>query len=173
MGKKATMRLGETLMKIKGTAELNKCPCFAWGSPGDVAIIGKAPEDINGRVCRVRLPDQDGESIFRLFSNGQKIRAYLMDSYELFDEYSADLVEVTGEVLAVVHIYEQEQEAPKATTAWEKRVKKAVKGLLLPHKDFEQIMKRHTNASSWETLNVAYCLGVETGRKEAAKNDKG
>ena len=82
-------------------------------------------------------------------------------------------MEVHGEVLAIVHQYGVEPEAPKASTAWEKRVKKALKGRFISFKDQEQILKRHTNAGRWTTLNVAYCLGAEAGRKEAMSDDKG
>ena len=170
----AIMKFGKMLTTAATISTVGEgVPSFGWASPNDIVILGKVPADINGRVCLVSLPDDEQRRIVRLYQNGKQIRTYYMDDYDCCGEYPTDTVEVHGEVLAIVHQYGVEAEAPKATTAWEKRVKKALKGHIIPFKDHEQILKRHTNNGRWATLNVAYCLGAETGRKEALGNDKG
>lgn len=170
----AIMKFGEMLTHAANIYAVGAAgPSFAWASPNDIVILGKTPDDINGRVCLVSLPDDEKRRFVRLYRHGNTIKTYYMDDYDCSGEYPANGVEVHGEVLAIVHQYGVEPEAPKASTAWEKRVKKALKGRFIPFKDQEQILKRHTNAGRWTTLNVAYCLGAEAGRKEAMSDDKG
>lgn len=170
----AIMKFGEMLTHAANIYAAGAAgPAFAWASPDDIVILGKTPDDINGRVCLVSLPDDEKRRFVRLYRHGNKIKTYYMDDYDCSGEYPANGVEVHGEVLAIVHQYGVEPEAPKASTAWEKRVKKALKGRFISFKDQEQILKRHTNAGRWTTLNVAYCLGAEAGRKEAMSDDKG
>ncbi|WP_418544635.1 hypothetical protein [Hominenteromicrobium sp.] len=175
MSKNSTiMKFGEMLTNAANFYTVGSAgPAFAWASPNDIVILGKIPDDINGRVCLVSLPDDEKRRFVRLYRHGNKIKTYYMDDYDCSGEYPANGVEVHGEVLAIVHQYGVEPEAPKASTAWEKRVKKALKGRFISFKDQEQILKRHTNAGRWTTLNVAYCLGAEAGRKEAMSDDKG
>lgn len=162
------MKFGEMLTHAANFSAVGAAgPSFAWASPNDIVILGKTPDDINGRVCLVSLPDDEKRRFVRLYRHGNTIKTYYMDDYDCSGEYPANGVEVHGEVLAIVHQYGVEPEAPKASTAWEKRVKKALKGRFISFKDQEQILKRHTNAGRWTTLNVAYCLGAEAGRKEA------
>lgn len=170
----AIMKFGEMLTNAANFYAVGAAgPAFAWASPDDIVILGKTPDDINGRVCLVSLPDDEKRRFVRLYRHGNTIKTYYMDDYDCSGEYPANGVEVHGEVLAIVHQYGVEPEAPKASTAWEKRVKKALKGRFISFKDQEQILKRHTNAGRWTTLNVAYCLGAEAGRKEAMSDDKG
>lgn len=169
----AIMKFGKMLSVAKNFCTIGTVSPFAWASPDDIVIMGSVPDDINGRVFLVSVPDEENRIYVRLYRHGNKIKAYYMDDYDCFGEYPADSVKIHQEVLAIVHPYGVEPEAPRASTTWEKRVKKALKSHVIPFKDQEQILKRHTNAGCWTTLNVAYCLGAEAGKKEAAKNDKG
>ena len=170
----AIMEFGTMLTQSADIVTIGESPTFSWAANGDIVILGNAPEDFDGRVCSVKLPDSEKQIFVRLFRNGNKIRAYFMDNYELYKEYPADTVEIAAEVLAVVHQYKKEPETPKATKAWEKRVKKALKDRYIPYRDYEKIIKHHTHGTGgYEALRVAYCLGVATGRKEAVSHDAG
>lgn len=96
------------------------------------------------------------------------MRLGYMDNYDVWKSYPAEAVTVLGEVLAVVHLYEP-MEPPKAETAWDKRVKRAVKDALrkFTYKDYEQLQKHHQSGRTFDTLAAAFSIGYQAGKKEA------
>ena len=170
----AIIKFGNILSKSNNIQTVGNSPSFSWAEVDDVVITGEAPEDYDGRVCLVKLPDEEQNIFVRLFKHGKKVRAYYMDNYEFYKEYPASEVVVKSEVLAIVHLYDKTDEAPKAATAWERRVKASLKSTHLPIKDYDKIVTQGVvGRGRYESLNVAYCLGAEAARKEARKNDAG
>ena len=106
MSNRAIMKFGEMLTKSKDIRTTGSGgPIFAWAAPGDIVICGEAPEDFDGRVCSVKLPDEETSLLCRLYRDGENVRVGFMDDYDIWKSYPADVVTIRYEVLAVVHQY--------------------------------------------------------------------
>lgn len=78
----AIMKFGEMLTHAANFSAVGAAgPSFAWASPNDIVILGKTPDDINGRVCLVSLPDDEKRRFVRLYRHGNTIKTYYMDDY--------------------------------------------------------------------------------------------
>mgnify|MGYP007102785981 CR=1 FL=1 len=125
----AIMKFGEMLTHAANFSAVGAAgPSFAWASPNDIVILGKTPDDINGRVCLVSLPDDEKRRFVRLYRHGNTIKTYYMDDYDCSGEYPANGVEVHGEVLAIVHQYGVEPEAPQSIHGVGKACEKGIEG---------------------------------------------
>lgn len=164
----AIMEFGRMLRKSTNISTVKGSPTFAWAADGDIVIMGKAPEDFHGRVCSVKLPDEETPLFSRLYKDGENVLLGYMDDYDVWKSYPAETVTVLGEVLAVVHLCEP-MERPKAETAWDKRVKRAAKDALkkFTYKDYEQLQKHHQSGRTFDTLAAAFSIGYQAGKKEA------
>lgn len=171
MSNSAIVKFGEMLNKLEDihTAGAGG-PIFAWAAPGDIVIEGKAPEDFDGRVCSVKLPDEAGPLLCRLYRDGENVRVGYMDDYDVWKSYPADAVTIRYEVLAVVHQY-RPMEPPKAETAWEERVRLAAGEAVrkFSAEDYEQLVRHHKAGRTFDTLAAAFSIGYQAGRKEAGK----
>ena len=86
----AIMKFGEMLTHAANVYAVGVAgPSFAWASPNDIVILGKTPDDINGRVCLVSLPDDEKRRFVRLYRHGNTIKTYYMDDYDCSGEYPA------------------------------------------------------------------------------------
>lgn len=86
----AIMKFGEMLTHAANFFAVGAAgPSFAWASPNDIVILGKTPDDINGRVCLVSLPDDEKRRFVRLYRHGNTIKTYYMDDYDCSGEYPA------------------------------------------------------------------------------------
>ena len=95
----AIMKFGEMLTHAANFSAVGAAgPSFAWASPNDIVILGKTPDDINGRVCLVSLPDDEKRRFVRLYRHGNTIKTYYMDDYDCSGEYPAMLSAVTRSV---------------------------------------------------------------------------
>ena len=167
--KSAIMEFGAMLESSKNYGTVGKGgPAFAWASPGDIVIEGEAPENPHGRVCLVKVDGESKSMFCRLYVDGDKIKLGYMDDYDIWKIVPADAVTVKCEVLGVVHRYEP-IELPKATTAWEKRAKRALKEAVgkFTYSIYDNLMKHHKH-SNYETLATAFCLGYAAGKKDGA-----
>ena len=72
----AIMKFGEMLTNAANFYTVGTGPSFAWASPNDIVILGKIPDDINGRVCLVSLPDDEKRRFVRLYRHGNTIKTY-------------------------------------------------------------------------------------------------
>ena len=168
MADKAIMEFGKMLTESENIFKAGAGgPIFAWAAPGDIVICGKAPEDFDGRVCSVKLPDEAGPLLCRLYRDGENVWVCCMDDYDVWNAYPADAVTIRYEVLAVVHQYGP-MEPPKADTAWEERVKLAAGEALahFPFEDYEQLCRHHRSGRTFETLAAAFSIGYQAGREE-------
>lgn len=167
MSKSSIMQFGEMLTKSVNFFTTGAGgPIFSWAAPDDIVICGEAPEDFHGRVCSVKLPDEDTPLICRLYRDGENVRVGYMDDYDIWQSYPADAITIRYEVLAVVHQYGP-MEPPKAVTEWEKRAKQAIEGALgkFSFEDYDQLVKHHRGGRTVETLSAAFSIGYEAGRK--------
>ena len=88
----AIMKFGEMLTHAANFFAVGAAgPSFAWASPNDIVILGKTPDDINGRVCLVSLPDDEKRRFVRLYRHGNTIKTYYMDDYDCSGEYLVDI----------------------------------------------------------------------------------
>lgn len=171
MSSRAIMKFGEMLTKsedirIVGTGS----PIFAWAVPGDIVICGKAPEDFNGRVCLVKLSDEQRARFCRLYKDGDNVRLGYMDDYDIWRSYPADVVTVEHEVLAVVHQYGP-MEPRKDDTVWKKRVELAAKDALDKFRieDYDQLRKHYRGGRTFETLAATFSIGYQAGKEGARR----
>ena len=162
----AIMKFGEMLIKSKNFSTVENGPIFAWAEDGDIAILGEAPEDFNGRVCSVELPGEEKPLFSRIYRDGEKVLLGYMDNYDVWTSYSLEDVTIRYEVMAVVHLYGQ-KERPQATDAWGKRTTKAVKEAIskFSYKTFEQLRQHHVSGHTFETLAAAFSIGYQAGKK--------
>ena len=168
MSSSAIIQFGEMLTKSENISTVGAGgPIFAWAAPGDILILGEAPEDFHGRVCSVKLPDEKTRMCCRLYKDGKNILMGYMDDYDIWKSYPADAVTIQYEILAVVHQYGP-MEPPRAETAWEERVKEAARDALREFSldDYEQLYKHHRSGRTFDTLAAAFSLGYEAGKKE-------
>ena len=87
----AIMKFGEMLTNAANFYTVGSAgSAFAWASPNDIVILGKIPDDINGRVCLVSLPDDEKRRFVRLYRHGNTIKTYYMDDYDCSGEYPAN-----------------------------------------------------------------------------------
>ncbi len=130
--------------------------------------MGDVPEDFNGRVCSVKVPDHETPMFTRIYKDGDNVLLGYMDNYDVWKSYPADAVTVLSEVLAVVHQYGP-AERPKAETAWEERVERAAEDALDKFlvEDYDQLCKHHRSGYTFETLAAAFSIGYQAGREEA------
>lgn len=171
MSNRAIMEFGKMLNKLEDIRTVGAGgPVFARAAPGDIVICGKAPEDFDGRVCSVKLPDEAGPLLCRLYRDGENVRVGFMDDYDIWKSYPADAITIRYEVLAVVHQYGP-MEQPKAETAWEKRVQQATKEALgkFCFEDCAQLIRHHRDGHTHETLAAAFSIGYQAGREEAGR----
>lgn len=164
---KAIMEFGEMLMKSKTFSTVENSPIFAWAADGDIVILGEAPEDFNGRVCSVKLPDEESPLFSRIYKDGENVKLGYMDNFDVWETYPAEAVTVLYEVVAIVHLYGPMEH--KAATAWEKRVKLAVKDAAgkFTYSDYEQLQRHHQSGRTFDTLAAAFSIGYQAGKKEA------
>ena len=171
MSNRAIMKFGEMLTKSKDIRTTGSGgPIFAWAAPGDIVICGEAPEDFDGRVCSVKLPDEETSLLCRLYRDGENARVGFMDDYDIWKSYPADVVTIRYEVLAVVHQYGP-MDPPKVETAWEGRVQQAIGEALekFRFEDYAQLIRHHKDGRTHETLTAAFSLGYQAGREEAGR----
>lgn len=161
----AIMKFGEMLTQAKNFSTVEDGPIFAWAADGDIAILGEAPEDFDGRVCSVKIPGNEKPLLSRLYRDGKKVLLGYMDNYDVWASYPLEDVEIRYEVLAVVHLYGP-KERPRAADAWEKRTKKAIKEAIgkFSYKTFEQLRQHHVSGNTFETLATAFSIGYQTGK---------
>lgn len=162
----AIMKFGEMLMKSKSFSTAENGPIFAWAADGDIAILGEAPEDFNGRVCSVKLPDEEKPLFSRLYRDGEKVLLGYMDSYDVWKSCPLEDVTILYEVLAVVHQYGQ-KDRPQGADTWEKRTAKAVKAAIgkFTYQTYEQLLQHHVSGRNFETLAAAFSIGYQSGKK--------
>lgn len=160
----AIMEFGEILKKAKNFYALGQGPVFSWAAPGDVAICGEVPEDFDGRVCFVKVPDEKTPLCGRVYRDGANILLGYMDDYDVWKSYPTESVTILYEVLGVVHKYERE-ERPKPKDTWEKRTTKAMRAAAgkFTARDYDQLRKRHTSGHTWDTLAAAFSIGYQKG----------
>lgn len=160
------MKFGEMLMKSKSFSTAEENPIFAWAADGDIAILGEAPEDFHGRVCSVKVPDEEKPMLSRVYRDGEKVLFGYMDDYDVWKSYPLEDVTIRYEVLAVVHMYGQKERA-QAVDAWEKRTEKALKEAIskFSYKTFEQLRQHHVSGHTFETLAAAFSIGYQAGKK--------
>ena len=168
----AIMEFGEMLRKAKTFSTVKESPKFSFAAPGDSVILGAAPGDFSGKVCSVEV-EGEGCLFARLYRHGNKIRLYYMDCNDYWKDVPAEAVTIKGEVLGIVRKYGAEAEPPKPTTAFSKRLKRAInlccKRVSL--NDFENILREHVSGRNYETLYKAFAIGYAKG-KEDSQNDK-
>ena len=171
MSNRAIMKFGEMLTKSKDIRTTGSGgPNFAWAAPGDIVICGEAPEDFDGRVCSVKLPDEETSLLCRLYRDGENVRVGFMDDYDIWKSYPADAVTIRYEVLAVVRQYVP-MEPLKADTAWDERIKLAIEEALgeFSFADCTKLIQHHRSGRTVETLTAAFSIGYQVGREEAGK----
>lgn len=168
----AIMEFGGMLRQAKTFSTVKDSPKFSYAALGDTVILGAVPADFSGKVCSVEV---EGEGCFfaRLYQDGNKIRLYYMDCSDCWKAVPSESVMIKNEVLGVVHKYGMEAEPPKPTTAFSKRLKRALKlpGARIPWNDLDNILRDHVSGRNYETLCKAFALGYAKG-KEASQSDK-
>lgn len=160
------MKFGEMLMKSKNFSTVENGPIFAWAADGNIAILGEAPEDFNGRVCSVKLPDEEKPLFSRLYRDGEKVLLGYMDNYDVWKSCPLEDVTILYEVLAIVHLYGP-KERPQAADAWEKGTTKAIKEAIskFSYMTFDQLRQHHVSGHTFETLAAAFAIGYQSGKK--------
>lgn len=163
---KAIMQFGEMLSRSKCFATAEEGPMFAWAAPGDIVIEGEAPEDFNGRVCCVKVPDEEKPMFSRLYRDGEKVLLGYMDNFDVWKSYPVEDVTILYEVMAIVHQYGP-KERPQAADAWEKRTAKAVKDAArrFSYKDYDRLRQGHKSGYTYDTLLAAFSIGYRAGKK--------
>lgn len=162
---KAIFEFGQILKKSCNYFTIGNGHTFAWVHPGDIAICGAAPEDPNGRACLVQV-DGEPKGIFtRLFIDGDTVTLCYMDGCDVYKTVPRNAVKIQYEVLGITHMYEQ-TERLVPTTAWEKRVSRAVTkwGNKFTNHNCVKLMQQHRDVLS--TLTRAFSMGYDAGRKD-------
>lgn len=165
----AIIKFGEMLTDAQSISTVgDQPPLFSWAAPGDIVIMGEVPEDFNGRVCSVKVPDQETALLCRLYKDGNTIKLNYMDSFDVWKSYPADAVTILHEIRAVVHQYGP-MEPPKDESTWGKYIKKAIKVAIEKFKytDYEQLQRNHKNGRTYDTLAAAFAIGYQAGKTEA------
>lgn len=165
--KNAIMEFGKMLSRAKNFTTTGQGPIFAWAAPGDVVILGEAPEDFDGRVCSVKLPDEEKPLLSRLYRDGEKVLVGYMDDFDVWKSYPLDDVTILAEVLGVIHQYGL-KDRPKASDTWEKRTAKAIKGAVhkFSYRDYDRLCSGHKSGHNYDTFAAAFCIGYQAGKKD-------